>query len=134
MSTFAENRIETKLEEELRNAYEKLGKCFYEKNTDANIKAEYQEEFEQIERLLEEKRTVEIKMLARQGKRKCTSCSNILILESRFCNMCGEKLEEIPEELLKDPVAVLPPSRCSSCGELLDEDAVFCSSCGKKCD
>lgn len=134
MGAIGENRMETKLDNELKSAYEKLGKCFYEKNTDSNIKAEYQEAFEQIERLLEEKVNMEVKILARQGKRKCSNCSNILVLESKFCNMCGERLKEIPKDFISSSPASTVVSKCSGCGEVLDKDAIFCSNCGKKCD
>lgn len=134
MGAIGENRLETKLDNELRSAYEKLGKSFYEKNTNLDIKGAYPEEFEQIERLLEEKRNMEVKMLAKQGKRKCSNCSNILVLESKFCNMCGERLEEISIDLYQSSVSSVAIPKCSGCGEVLDKDAIFCSNCGKKCD
>ena len=65
-------------------------------------------------------------MLAVQGKRKCEKCGNVLVLESVFCNKCGEKLEPLfAEEMAKQNI-------CPQCGATHSEEAAFCTSCGYK--
>lgn len=132
MGAVGENRYEYNLDMNLKSAYEQLGKIYYENNKGGNVEEVYKEAFERINSLYEEKQKIEIKMLAKMGKRKCEHCLSIVTIESRFCNMCGGVLAELPNDLVEEKMASLPRT-CMQCGAVLDEEAVFCATCGCKC-
>ncbi len=132
MGVMGDSRVESNLDNALKIAYEQLGKLYYEKNVNGNVPEEYRAAFDKITRVHEEKSMLEVKMLAKQGKRKCDSCFKTIPLESKFCNMCGNKLEPMPEDILAAPkVNVL--RTCTKCGVRLDDEAVFCTNCGARC-
>lgn len=69
---------------------------------------------------------LEKRKLAIRGLRKCENCGNILVLDSSFCNKCGNKLEPLfAEENRAQHI-------CPQCGSAYAEGAVFCTSCGNK--
>lgn len=68
----------------------------------------------------------EKKKLAVQGLRKCEKCGNVLVLDSSFCNKCGEKLEPLFAEEIKEQKI------CPNCGSSYDDGALFCTTCGNK--
>lgn len=86
----------------------------------------YEEAFSQLKQIEEEITVLEKRKLAVQGLRKCEKCGNVLVLDSAFCNMCGEKLEAlfVPTEQ--------NPRICGKCGTPYDEDTLFCTACGNK--
>lgn len=132
MGVIGNSRVESLLDNTLKTAYEQLGKLYYEKNADREIGEEYQEAFDKISRVFEEKKLLEVKMLARQGKRKCDNCLQIIPLESRFCNMCGNKLEPMAEAVLQE-TKVSEIKTCTKCGVRLEAGATFCTNCGARC-
>ncbi|MBD5459888.1 MAG: zinc ribbon domain-containing protein [Lachnospiraceae bacterium] len=77
------------------------------------------------DRLFQEKRK-----LAIQGLRKCEKCGNILVLDSAFCNKCGEKLEPLFQQ--QTPPVNPQPRKCPQCGAPYEEGAMFCTTCGTK--
>lgn len=86
----------------------------------------YEAKVKAVQALDREKDFQEKRMLAVQGQRKCEKCGNILVLDSAFCNKCGEKLEPLfAEELKKQRI-------CPQCGAPCGEGAVFCTACGQK--
>lgn len=68
----------------------------------------------------------EKRKLAVQGKRKCEKCGCILPLDSAFCNKCGERLEPLFMEEMKNQGV------CPQCGARYESGAAFCTSCGNK--
>lgn len=64
--------------------------------------------------------------MAYQGLRKCEKCGNVLMLDSAFCNKCGEKLETL------FPPTEQNPHICGRCGTPYAEGAAFCANCGSK--
>lgn len=132
MGAMVNDRVSGKFDERLQVLYLKIGKAYYNKNRDAKITdEEIKELFDQVEQVNTEKRNLEIKYLAKQGKKKCMACEHIVTLESRFCNMCGEKFDESSMSVPEDP-AEPAQRKCQFCGEVLEADAVFCQNCGKK--
>lgn len=105
----------------------KLGLKYAENNSAADAADTiYAVELRELEAISKEKNAVEVKRLALQGLRKCEKCGNVLIVDSVFCNKCGDKLE--PLQLDPQPMAM----HCPQCGSLLNADAAFCSTCGHK--
>ena len=132
MGARVDSRVSGKFDERLNVLYLKIGRSYYNKNRDAKIvDEEIKELFAQVEQVNNEKRNLEIKYLAQQGKKKCQACDHIVTLESRFCNMCGEKFDEQSMIVPEDPVDSAQ-RKCQFCGEILEADAVFCQNCGKK--
>lgn len=104
-----------------------IGQMFLEKNTLEDIAGTpYEEKVKEIRVIDKDKEFQNKRMLAVQGKRKCEKCGNILVLESMFCNKCGEKLEPLFAE------EVATQNICPQCGATHGEDAAFCTSCGFK--
>ena len=133
MGLMGEERNNLKWEERLENLYKQIGKRFYESNQDTELTdSVYRELFDQIRNMQQEKEKAELLFLARQGKRKCYNCQNLLALESRFCNMCGGKFREIPKEWLEQG-DITSQRKCQGCGTTLEPDSVFCANCGKRC-
>lgn len=80
------------------------------------------------EMVLQEKRK-----LASQGLRKCEKCGNVLVLDSAFCNKCGEKLGPLfEEEPQAQSAQSAPVNACPNCGTPCEPGAMFCTSCGTK--
>lgn len=86
----------------------------------------YAENMKELKSLEQETVFLEKKKLAVQGLRKCEKCGNILVLDSVFCNKCGEKLGELFPAA--EPVAKV----CAQCGAPYEADAAFCTNCGNK--
>ena len=130
MASIMEERTLLKVEEKIKAVYEKIGKKYYEENRSDLRDISYQQYFEEIKKVNEERKKLELQKLAMQGKKRCLNCQAIVSIESKFCNMCGQKMEEIviPEEK-QETVSV---RRCSECGTELEVDAMFCPNCGRK--
>lgn len=119
-----------KIEEKIRRGYEQIGKKYFQENVDNLQDTSYQKYFDEIRDLEEEKSSLEDHNLIIQGKRRCPLCRMILPLDSRFCNMCGKKLENIEVKAESEEITAI--RKCWNCNAELDEDAVFCANCGKK--
>lgn len=133
MDLNGEKRVFEKMENNLKEIFEEIGKKFYSTNKDNEIaKAEYKELFDKVQAVFDEKNKMEVRMLAKQGKRRCGGCETLVALESRFCNMCGAKLEELPANLFEQEEKQPEVRKCSKCGTVLEKDAVFCPNCGQK--
>lgn len=121
---------EQKLADLERSRVEKvlqIGQMFLDKNGEEELAGTvYEEAARAVSVILKEKEFQEKRMLAVQGKRKCENCGNILVLDSAFCNKCGEKLEPLFAEEMKSQ------NICPKCGSTYGEGAAFCTSCGQK--
>lgn len=104
-----------------------IGLIFLANNTvDELVGSPYEESVKAVEIVEKEKVFQEKRKLAVQGQRKCEKCGNILVLDSAFCNKCGEKLEPLFAEEMRNQ------NVCPQCGTTYEEGAVFCTSCGNK--
>lgn len=117
--------------EELRRKREEyvmnIGLTFLAGNTPASVADTPYEEFVNgVISVDQEAEFLEKRKLALKGMRKCEKCGNILVLDSSFCNKCGEKLEPLFLEENKEQ------NVCSKCGATYAEGAAFCTSCGNK--
>lgn len=132
MDLHEEKKLEMKLEEKLKVAFEELGRRYYSSNiNNGTFEGEYQDLLEEISNIFSQKNMLEDKVLAKQGKRRCRKCQTIVTMESRFCNMCGEKLEELLVSVEKEKECI-EVKKCSECGTELEADAIFCPNCGQK--
>jgi len=68
--------------------------------------------------------------------RKCENCSELIGLESVYCENCGEKQKTIKLKKVeeKEEVKKVPAVErvCPTCGYVCDENAKFCPKCGYK--
>ncbi len=132
MGSMVDDRVALKLDEKLNELYRKIGKSYYEKNSEAEIADEELKELvENVKQVFVDRKNLEIANLAKKGLKKCPSCENTVTIESRFCNMCGEKFDESSIEELKKMAAPVQ-KKCVSCGEVLEKDAIFCHNCGTR--
>lgn len=123
------------LEGKIAAAYGEIGKKFYEENKDARLQGSmYQELVNSVTAMYKEQNVIEKKILALQDLRKCAKCGNVLSLDSVFCNKCGARLEELPQEIFGGNAEQTMQTNpiCAACGAPLENDAVFCSVCGAK--
>lgn len=134
MGAIGDSRVENHLDNALKSAYEQLGKVFYERNIGEEVSEDYREAFDKVTRVLEEKNLMVVRMLARQGKRKCDACTKIVPVESLFCNMCGTRLEPLAEDILQPAPKAPVAKTCAKCGVRLEDGAAFCTNCGTRCE
>lgn len=137
MGATADDRVYNKLDTELRDIYLEIGKTYYAEHKGKTSNEQYKDLFERVLKLETEKNNLELRKLAQQGKRRCPACKSILTLESRFCNMCGEKLPDLPsfdnkDEKKEEEENEVKIRKCSTCGMELEEGAAFCPNCGTK--
>lgn len=105
----------------------RLGCKYAENNTAADAAGTiYEAELNELEALALETDHTEVKKLALQGLRKCEKCGNVLVIDSVFCNKCGEKLE--PLQIESQPSV----PHCPKCGNSVENGAAFCTVCGNK--
>ncbi len=115
------------LEQERQSAIFQIGQVYVENNDPKAAEGTpYEELRKEVARIEEETEALEKRKLAVQGLRKCEKCGNILVLESGFCNICGEKLGKLFVPTQENPHI------CSRCGEPYEEGMLFCTGCGNK--
>lgn len=105
----------------------RLGCKYAENNTAADAAGTiYEAELKELEDISSEADHTEVKKLALQGLRKCEKCGNVLVVDSVFCNKCGEKLASLQIEIQSSTV------NCPQCGKPVENGAAFCTACGNK--
>lgn len=116
-----------KLEEQKKELLFNIGLKFVKNNSVAEATGTiFEEEMKRIQGIDSEVEATETKKLALQGLRKCDKCGNVLVLDSMFCNKCGEKLEPMQTSTGSSG------RHCPKCGNPVGSDEAFCSSCGNK--
>lgn len=122
LAELAQNRAATVMQ---------IGQLFLKENTPASVKGTpFEECMTRMAAIDKETEYQEKRKLAIKGLRKCEKCGNILVLDSAFCNKCGEKLEPLFAE--ENTVQSSGQNICPKCGAACAEGAVFCTSCGNK--
>lgn len=115
------------LEQQMEKKFAEIGRIYYENNKQTqNLDEKYMLLFGEIKNLSYE---ISVQEAAKMGKIVCRGCNNVLVAESKFCNMCGMKL--LKEE---DKIANVSPQimKCKVCGTELEPHAKFCGKCGAK--
>ncbi len=121
------NRQIAELEEKRKEIICRIGQIYVENATEETVAGTaYEEAYREFKLAEEEMEVLEKRKLAVQGLRKCEKCGNILVINSSFCNMCGEKLEALFVPTKDNPHI------CEKCGTPYDEDTLFCTVCGNK--
>lgn len=112
------------LEQKKAETIRTIGQLYVQNNTAASAAGTvYEQYMKQLEQMAEEVIVLEKRKLAAQGLRRCEKCGNILVLDSAFCNKCGEKLPPLFEKAVVQGV-------CSKCGAAHAPEAQFCTNCG----
>lgn len=117
---------------QMEEFFSQIGKFYYEEHkSDTDIAENYANLFASIDSLNIELQKIEDEELRSKGLKRCLECQNKVVLESRFCNMCGYKFED-EIELKEEDVSEIAVKKCLDCGTELEEDAIYCPNCGKK--
>jgi hypothetical protein len=126
------------LKKQLTEAYTELGTKFYKEVCAPSSSGRprelprpslFTEQVTKIKTIKEKIDNIVAKELAAKGLKACPECDNEVVLESKFCNMCGYKFPSKNDEKKIRPVSV---PRCKACGANLEPDSVFCPDCGKR--
>ncbi len=107
------------------DAITQMGLMFFASNTPVSVAdtpfAPYMNTVMEIDK---QTAFLEKRKLALRGLRKCEKCGNILVLDSAFCNKCGEKFG--PLFAAENAAQHL----CPQCGASYADGAAFCTACG----
>lgn len=63
---------------------------------------------------------------------KCEKCGNEINNESKFCQSCGSKIEEVIKGSPREAIINSSLKACSVCNEKINEDSRFCPNCGSE--
>ena len=116
--------------------YEEMGKAVYNLyKADEDVGKEFTKQCKKIDKLNDEINNMNTKILYNKGLRTCSSCGEVITLDSKFCTNCGEKqktfkLKEDKKVIKKDEVEV--EKVCPECGQVFEPTAKFCNKCGHK--
>ena len=100
-----------------------------------DVGKEFTKQAKKIDKLNEEIKEKNKKILFNKGLRNCESCSEVISTESKYCTNCGEKqkpvkIKEEKKEIKKEEVEV--QKVCPECGQVFEPTAKFCDKCGHK--
>lgn len=80
-------------ERKLQSAYTSLGKlCYKEQAGESADRDVYQEHYDTIRQLEEQKRVLEEELHDLDGARVCANCGHVASEEDIFCPKCGDRL------------------------------------------
>lgn len=128
-SRFAISEKERKIQE----IFEGIGRTVYDMyKTGEDVGEVFSEEAEKVDEFKKEIREINKKILANKGLRECDKCGELIALESKFCQHCGEKQNEI--EIVDTKPEEKAEKICKKCKTQCEDDAEFCPNCGKKLD
>lgn len=124
---------------EIDEVYENIGKTVY----DMYVKGEdvgkaFTKEAKKIDKIKNEIEEISKKILYNKGLRNCSSCGEVISIDSSFCELCGSKQkvlrikEEKKEEQENESKTDTKDKVCPQCGLVTSFDSKFCARCGYK--
>ncbi|MDO5808041.1 MAG: zinc ribbon domain-containing protein [Lachnospiraceae bacterium] len=144
-------------EEKLKSFYEELGRKYYNAKEDVTRDA-FAEMFEAIQANEREKEELKARLHMLKGVETCKKCGAEIKKGTKFCQWCGEPVEQKIEntgaecpnchaplqgtekfcavcgakigQMQSESQETENLRRCSGCGEILKETDVFCKYCG----
>lgn len=118
------------LENQKKEAFEQLGKIYYGLCTEKGVECapEAEELITKVNDLEDQAEQLREQMRKIKGTIFCPNCNAEIPETSKFCNVCGTKIE-ISQE--KDSQAYTGKV-CKNCGAVLTEGQLFCENCGTK--
>ena len=127
--------------DEVSEIYLNIGKTVYEMyKKDEEVGQIFTKECKKIDKTLKEIKEIEKTILFNKNLRNCNNCSEIIPLESAFCEHCGAKQNKvkIKEEAITTEKEEIKPEKiavdrvCPECGMVMDISSEFCRKCGHK--
>ncbi len=116
----------------LKEGYEELGKAYYDLHGD-DENADGQESFKKIREAAEEIGALKAKIYKVKGVKGCPCCGRENPLDAVFCNQCGAKLPEEPEEEAAEEVCDAAEEACCAAEEAADEACSAAAEEVKEC-
>lgn len=145
--TFVADNNLTRLENEIGEAINELGKKYYEANKEKPT-GDFEEDITSINEKSCQMKLWKQYRLKLEDKILCDSCGAVLTGDSLFCNKCGSKVEEVDfspiltEEVIAQAAPAAPvepaapvmiqPRVCPNCGKEAMDVAIFCEGCGTR--
>lgn len=123
-------------ETDIDEIYEEIGKVVYNAyKAGEDVGKEFAKQGKKIDKLNEEIKEMNKKILFNKNLRVCESCGETIPLLSKFCTNCGEKqkavkFKEEKKVIKKEEVEV--EKVCPECGEVCEPTVKFCNKCGHK--
>lgn len=124
--TFAEvtklNSTISDREKKITAIFTEIGRAYYAQHRE-DMNCDQLQKVVQIRDLEAEIAQLQEQIKIVRGFSKCTVCGADIPNGAKFCNSCGNKVEE--------PVYNQVPMKiCPNCGAQIAEDCLFCTSCG----
>lgn len=123
-------------ETDIDEVYEEIGKAVYNAyKAGEDVGKEFTKQSKKIDKLNEEIKEMNKKILFNKSLRVCETCGETISLQSKFCTNCGEKqkavkFKEEKKVIKKEEVEV--EKVCPECGEVCEPTVKFCNKCGHK--
>lgn len=123
-------------ESEMNEIYENIGKTVYDMYTKKEDVGEvFLKECKKVDKIQKEISEINNTLLYNKDLRKCSSCLEVIDIDSKFCPICGQKQETIKQK--KEDTKKIEEEKeeiyvCPQCGNKDVEKGKFCSKCGYK--
>jgi len=133
-----ETKIKMKVKEsekDICERYIEIGKIAYSlyETGDESVKG-FSTECEKIDEINKEILEAEVMELQIKDLRKCDNCNQIINIEDKFCELCGDGQKPIKTNVVREDEPYTEPKNgnntCKSCGNVVSSKIMFCSKCG----
>ena len=124
-------------ETDIEEIFVAIGKTVYEMYKDGeDVGKVFTKEAKKVDKIRAEIDEMNKKVLYNKGLRTCSSCKEVISLDSEYCSVCGEKqkafkIKEEKKEIKEiEEKKELKEQVCPQCGVIADGKAKFCNKCG----
>lgn len=119
------------IESQKKEALERLGEFYYNLYLQygGELVGEAAEIAARIQQLDEQKQRITEEMQKLRGTMYCPNCNTEIPANTKFCNVCGAKIDIIQSNM-KENMEL--GRTCSYCGAPVEADQLFCVNCGNK--